>query len=78
MSDARDVARAARNLISEHGTAAESIALARAKNATESNRETVATTWLDIANVVRQMQATEIVSSIPRARGTPPKRTGGA
>ena len=56
MATAHDVARAARNLITEHGTAAESIALARAKNATESNRETVAITWLDIAKVVRQMQ----------------------
>jgi histone H3/H4 len=54
MATAHDVARAARNLITEHGTAAESIALARAKNATESNRETI--TWLDIAKVVRQMQ----------------------
>jgi hypothetical protein len=49
MADAHDVTRAARNLITEHGTAAESIALARAKNAMESNRETVAITWLDIA-----------------------------
>ncbi len=56
MTIAHDVARAARNLITEHGTAAESIALARAKNATESNRETVAITWLDIAKLVRQMQ----------------------
>jgi hypothetical protein len=51
-----DIARAARNLITEHGTAAESIALARAKNATESNRETVAITWLDIAEAVRHLQ----------------------
>ena len=56
MADAHDVTRAARNLITEHGTAAESIALARAKNAMESNRETVAITWLDIAEAVRQMQ----------------------
>jgi len=33
-----DVARAARNLIAEHGEAAETIALARAKHAEESNR----------------------------------------
>jgi hypothetical protein len=79
MPDARDVARAARNLITEHGRAAESIALARAKNATESDRETVAITRLDIAKVVRQMQRRrEIASSIPQARRTPPKRTGGA
>ncbi len=56
MDTADNIARAARNLITEHGTAAESIALARAKNATESNRETVAITWLDIAKLVRQMQ----------------------
>jgi hypothetical protein len=51
-----DVARAARNLISEHGTAAEAIALERAKHAEESNRPTVAQTWLDIAAAVREMQ----------------------
>ena len=56
MATAHHVARAARNLITEHGKAAESIALARAKNATESNRETVAITWRNIAKVVRQMQ----------------------
>jgi len=56
MTIAHDVARAARNLITEHGTAAESIALARAKNATESNRETVAITWLGIAEAVRRLQ----------------------
>jgi hypothetical protein len=56
MTTDHDVARAARNLIIEHGAAAESIALARAKNAKESNREEVASTWLYIAEAVRQLQ----------------------
>ena len=51
-----DVARAARNLITEHGTAAEGIALARAKNAAESNRPVAAQIWRNIAAVVRGMQ----------------------
>jgi hypothetical protein len=51
-----DVARAARNLITEHGTAAEGIALARAKNAAESNRPAAAQIWLNIAAEVRVIQ----------------------
>jgi len=51
-----DVARAARNLITEHGTAAEGIALARAKNAAESNQPGAAHTWRNIAAAVRGMQ----------------------
>jgi len=56
MTTAHDVARAARNLITEHGTAAESIALARAKSAAESNREEAASRWRRIAADVRVMQ----------------------
>ena len=52
-----DVARAARNLIIEHGAAAESIALARAKNAEESNRPGEAHTWRNIAAAVRRSQS---------------------
>ncbi len=51
-----DVARAARNLIAEHGTAAESIAMARAKNAEESNQPAAAHTWRNIAAAVRRLQ----------------------
>jgi len=51
-----DVARAARNLITEHGKAAESVALARAKHAEESNRDAVALTWRKIAAAVRRLQ----------------------
>ena len=51
-----DVARAARNLIIEHGAAAESIALARAKNVEESNRPGAAHTWRNIAAAVRRLQ----------------------
>jgi len=51
-----DVARAARNLIAEHGTAAESIAMARAKNAEESNQPAAAHTWRNIAAAVRGMR----------------------
>ena len=51
-----DVARAARNLITEHGTAAEGIALARAKNAAESNQPAAAHLWRNIAAAVRAMQ----------------------
>ncbi len=53
---ARDVARAARNLITEHGGAAKTIALTRAKHAVESKRPTVAHTWLDIAAAVSRLQ----------------------
>jgi hypothetical protein len=56
MDTADNVARAARNLITEHGTASESIALARAKSAEETDREEVANTWRDIADAVREMQ----------------------
>jgi hypothetical protein len=56
MDTADNVARAARNLITEHGTASESIALARAKHAMESKRPTVAQTWLDIAAAVIRLQ----------------------
>jgi hypothetical protein len=51
-----DVARAARNLITEHGKAAESIALARAKHAEESNRDAVAIIWRNIAAAVRKLR----------------------
>lgn len=50
------IARAARNLITVHGKHAEHVALARAKNAKESNRGEVAGTWLQIATVVRTLQ----------------------
>jgi hypothetical protein len=56
MDTADNVARAARNLITEHGTASESIALARAKSAEETDREEVANTWRDISDAVREMQ----------------------
>jgi hypothetical protein len=51
-----DVARVARNLITGHGTAAEGIALARAKNAAESNQPAAAHIWRNIAAAVRGMQ----------------------
>jgi hypothetical protein len=56
MATDHDVARAARNLITAHGTAAETIALARAKHAEESNRPAVALTWCNIAAAVRKLQ----------------------
>ena len=56
MAAVDNVARAARNLITEHGPLAESIARARAKNATESDREEVANIWRDIASEVRRLQ----------------------
>ncbi len=56
MATTHDVARAARNLITEHGAVAETIALARAKRAEESNRPAVASTWRHIAEAVREMQ----------------------
>ncbi len=56
MDTADNVARAARNLIAEHGTASESIALARAKSAEESDRQEVAHIWRDIADAVQEMQ----------------------
>jgi hypothetical protein len=56
MDTADNVARAARNLITEHGTASESIALARAKSAEESDRQEVAHTWRDIAEAVSKLQ----------------------
>ena len=51
-----DVARAARNLITEHGEVAETVALARAKHAEESNRPAVALTWRNIAAAIRRLQ----------------------
>jgi hypothetical protein len=51
-----NIGRAARNLIAEHGNAAEKIAGARAKNAAESNREPAAITWRAVAVVVRRLQ----------------------
>jgi hypothetical protein len=51
-----DVARAARNLITEHGAVAETIALARAKHAEESNQPEAAHTSRNIAAAVRGMQ----------------------
>jgi hypothetical protein len=51
-----DVARAARNLITEHGAVAETIALARAKHAEESNQPGAAHTWRNIAAAVREMR----------------------
>jgi hypothetical protein len=51
-----DIARAARNLITEHGAAAETIALARAKHAEESNRPGAAHIWRNIAAAVRRSQ----------------------
>jgi hypothetical protein len=56
MATDRDVARAARNLIAEHGEAAETIALARAKHAEESNRLAVGLKWRNIAAAVRKLQ----------------------
>ena len=56
MTIAHDVARAARNLITEHGEAAEKTALARAKNAQESNRDDVAHIWRDVAVAVKRLQ----------------------
>ena len=51
-----DVARAARNLITEHGEVAETVALARAKHAEDSNRPGAARKWRNIAAAVREMQ----------------------
>ena len=51
-----DVARAARNLITEHGDVAETVALARAKHAEESNRPGAAHKWRNIAAAVRRLQ----------------------
>jgi hypothetical protein len=51
-----DVARAARNLIIEHGAAAKTIALARAKHAEESNQPAAAHTWRNIAAAVKRLQ----------------------
>jgi hypothetical protein len=56
MATDRDVARAARNLIAEHGEAAETIALGRAKHAEESNRLAVGLKWRNIAAAVRKLQ----------------------
>jgi hypothetical protein len=52
----QNIARAARNLITEHGDVAETVALARAKHAEESNRAEVARTWRNIAAAVRRLQ----------------------
>jgi hypothetical protein len=56
MDTADNVARAARNLITEHGTASENIALARAKSAEESDQQEVAHIWRDIAEAVSKLQ----------------------
>jgi hypothetical protein len=56
MQTADDIARAARNLMTEHGNAAESTALARAKHAEDSDRPVVANTWRNIAEAVRKLQ----------------------
>jgi hypothetical protein len=56
MATDHDVARAARDLITAHGKGAETIALARAKHAEESNRPAVALTWGNIAAAVRKLQ----------------------
>jgi len=50
------IARAARNLVTVHGKHAEHVALARAKNAQESNRGEVAGKWLQIAAAVRKLR----------------------
>ncbi len=57
MKTADNVARAARHLMTVHGKAAESVALARAKSAEESNRGDVAIVWRNIAVEVQKMQA---------------------
>ena len=51
-----DVARAARDLITEHGDVAETVALARAKHAEESSRPEAALTWRNIAAAVKRLQ----------------------
>jgi hypothetical protein len=56
MATDHDVARAARNLITEHGEVAETIALTRAKHAEESNRPGAAHKWRNIAAAVRRSQ----------------------
>jgi hypothetical protein len=56
MDTTGNIERAARNLIAEHGKAAERTALARAKNAAESNREPAAITWRAVAAAVRRLQ----------------------
>ena len=56
MDAAHDVARAAGHLIAGHGAVAESIALARAKSAEQSDRQEVAHTWRDIAEAVSKLQ----------------------
>jgi hypothetical protein len=55
MDTTGNITRAARNLITEHGTSAESMAHRRAKNAAESNREAAATTWRAVAVAVRRL-----------------------
>jgi hypothetical protein len=55
----REVIRAARNVIEAHGTGAEKFALARAKRATESSNDSMATTWRQIAEAVRRLQGHE-------------------
>jgi hypothetical protein len=56
MDTTENIIRAARNLITEHGEAAEKTALARAKNAQESNRDDVAHIWRDVAVAVKRLQ----------------------
>jgi hypothetical protein len=51
-----DLIRAARNLVTEHGEAAQAIALERAEHAEASNRWEVAVKWRDIAVAVSVLQ----------------------
>jgi hypothetical protein len=56
MTADKEVIRAARNLITEHAAAAESVALTWAKRATESNNDSVASRWRQIAAAVKELQ----------------------
>jgi hypothetical protein len=49
MDRAHEIAGAARHRVTEHGEAAKTIALARAKHAEDSKRGDVAIRWRDIA-----------------------------
>ncbi len=69
-----DVARAARNLTTEHGAVAEAIALARAKHAEESNRPAVASTWRHIAALVREKAASQSQREASSRREEPHRR----
>jgi hypothetical protein len=57
MDTAGNIARAARNLITEHGNGAERIALTRANNAAKSNREAAAIAWSAVAAAVRRLRS---------------------